>query len=105
MSNKATFERLRKDLITTDNEFAQAFADEFVKRVKARTPVRGGTLQRGWKSKVSEKEILIENRVDYAGYVEDGTEHMKGAHMAKTTMGETGRISQIAQNKIRNKRG
>jgi hypothetical protein len=101
MSNAQVFKRITERLRKTDDQFAEAFADEFEKRVKNRTPVDTGTLQRGWETTVSPDEITIRNDVEYAGYVEDGTEHMDGAHMLKVTMSEIPEISKIAQRKIK----
>lgn len=93
MSNASIFERITERLTQTDDVFAEEFAEEFVRKVKARTPVRTGRLQGAWDWDVSSNEITIENLTDYAGYVEDGTERMAGAHMLKTTLSEVGEIA------------
>ncbi len=101
MGNASVFQKITDRLVKVDDDFAQGFADEFEDRVKRRTPVRTGRLQSGWEADVSEDEIVISNDVEYAGYVEDGTEHMSGAHMLKVTMSEIPEIARIAQNRIK----
>lgn len=114
-NNKSTFDRIRGKLTNPQKRFAREFADDFVDRVKLRTPnpplspnpgsaansPSTGKLRRGWKSKVSSKEVTIYNDVEYAQYVEDGTEKMNGTHMLKTTANETGEISKRAYNKVK----
>lgn len=95
MSNKKAFGRIQKHLKNVDEKYEKAYKDEFLKRVVNRTPVDSGTLRNGWKITGSS----IENDVPYAGYVEDGTESMAGAHMVKTTMSESAQISKIAMKK------
>lgn len=97
MSNKTVFESIRKDLPDVD-DFIQEFADEFLDRVARRTPVRTGRLKAGWDVEVSTDEITVENNVPYAGFVEDGTEFMSGAHMLKTTVSE---IDEIAKDIVK----
>ena len=98
MSNKSVFESITKQIAEADDNFKKEFADEFEKRVKRRTPVDTGTLRRGWKVKVTSNSIDVKNDVPYAGYVEDGTEHMAGAHMLKTTVSETAAIAKKVTN-------
>lgn len=100
MSNAAIFDSINKKLKNLDDEFTKEFSKEFVQRVKRRTPVITGRLQAGWETKITPNEILIKNEVEYAGYVEDGTEHMSGAHMLKITKSEIPEISRLAQRKI-----
>lgn len=76
--------------------FEKEFADEFEKRVKQRTPVRTGRLKAGWETKLSKNKITIQNDVEYAQFVEDGTENMRGAHMLKTTFAERKDITKLA---------
>lgn len=101
MSNASVFQQITKRLVKIDDEFAQEFADEFEKRVARRTPVDTGLLQRSWDTRVSPTEITIGNDVEYAGYVEDGTEHMSGAHMLKTTMSEVPEIAKLVLNRMK----
>lgn len=113
-NNKSTFSKIRDRLTSPQKKFAQTFADDFIVKVTTRTPnppsLRAdgsgpstGNLKRGWKSRVSRKEVTIYNDVEYAEYVEDGTEKMPGAHMLKTTAAETGQISKRAYDKVKKK--
>jgi len=100
MSNSAIFQKITDRLVKVDDEFAQEFADEFEKRVARRTPVDTGLLRSNWDTTVSSTSIDIENLTEYAGYVEDGTEHMSGAHMVKTTMSEVPEIAKLALDRV-----
>ena len=100
MTNAAVFKKITDRLVKVDDDFAQEFADEFEKRVARRTPVDSGLLRASWETQVSSDAISISNDVDYAGYVEDGTEHMSGAHMLKTTMSEIPEIAKQTLNRI-----
>ena len=116
-NNKSTFGKIRDRLTSPQKKFAQAFADDFLVKVKQRTPnpplspnpgsaansPSTGNLKRGWKAQVSSKQVKIYNDVEYAGYVEDGTEKMNGTHMLKTTAAETGAISKRAYDKVKKK--
>jgi len=95
--NQKVFEELRREIKATNKYFASEFADEFLERVKRKTPVRTGRLQAGWAADVEEEEISIYNDVEYAEYVEDGTERMSGAHMLKATAAETDEIAESAR--------
>lgn len=95
MSNAAVFKQITERLTNLSDEFAQEFADEFEERVKMRTPVDTGRLRNGWIVVVTDDDISVENHVPYAGYVEQGTEHMSGAHMLAITMTE---VPEIAKN-------
>jgi hypothetical protein len=110
--NKSTFQSIRDRLTSPQKKFAQTFADDFIQRVKVRTPnppsLRAdgsgpstGNLKRGWKAKVSKTQVTIYNDVEYANYVEDGTDKMPGAHMLKTTANEAGTISKRAYDKVK----
>ena len=100
MSNAEVFARITQRLVEVEDDFAEEFAEEFKRRVKARTPVDTGRLKAGWETKVTDDEITISNDVEYAGFVEDGTEHMSGAHMLKTTQSEFHEIARIAMTKV-----
>lgn len=116
-SNKSTWSRIRSRLTDPQKKFAQTFADDFLTRVKQRTPnpplspnpgsaansPSTGKLRKGWKANVSKTQVTIYNDVEYAGYVEDGTEKMNGTHMLKTTAAETPQISQAAYRKVKKK--
>lgn len=78
------------------NLFIKLFAEEFEKRVKQRTPVRTGKLRNGWEIEITKDKINIKNDVEYAQFVEDGTENMRGAHMLKTTFSERNAIAKQA---------
>lgn len=98
MSNRSVFAKITDRLKNTDDVFADEFAKEFVSRVKVRTPVDTGRLQSGWDAHVTKDAITIENLTPYAGFVEDGTDRMSGAHMLKTTMSE---VDEIAKDVVR----
>ena len=100
MTNAAIFKRIAARLVKIDDDYADEFAQEFEDRVAQRTPVDTGHLRDSWETHVSASEITISNDAEYAGFVEDGTEHMEGAHMVKTTMSEVPEIARIVLNRI-----
>lgn len=77
--------------------FIDDFAQEFLKRVKQRTPVITGTLQRGWTMSKTETEVEISNDVAYASYVEYGTPKMEPRAMLRTTLIEAEQIAEVAK--------
>ena len=104
MSNKKTTANILKKLKNVDDMFADEFGKEYLKRVKEKTPVRSGTLRDGWEVKTPNNDVVVENNVPYADYVENGTEHMAGAFMAKVTASETGEIIKVVERRIKNKK-
>jgi hypothetical protein len=87
-------------------ELAQAFGDEFVARVKEKTPVDTGLLQASWELEVNPKSILVTNQAvnergePYSVYVEFGTEHMPGVFMLNRTIMESADILEVAKAKV-----
>lgn len=113
-SNKSTFGKIRDKLTSPQKKFAQQFADDFIVKVRDRTPYPPGfnpgsgknvtgNLKRSWKADVSKSQVTIYNDAEYAAYVEDGTEKMVGAHMLKLTAAEAGIISKRAYDKVKKK--
>ncbi len=100
MTNASVFKRITNRIKDIDDDYADEFAQEFEDRVAQRTPVDTGLLRNSWETHVSASEITISNDVEYAGFVEDGTEHMEGAHMIKTTIMEIPEISRVVLNRI-----
>lgn len=96
-SNDRVFDKILLDV----DQFQHNFAEEFEKRLKQRTPVNSGKLRDGWERIVTADAILVQNKVKYATYVENGTEHMAGAHMLKTTKSESSQIAKKAANKAK----
>lgn len=58
--------------------------DEVLSKIKDRTPVSTGTLNSSWIL----NNNIISNDTPYAGYVEEGTYKMPGAHMVQQTIAE-----------------
>ena len=79
------------------SKYKKEFADEFLKRVKQRTPVDTGTLQGAWTATFEDKSVTIENDTPYAGYVEMGTVHHSPVGMLRTTVAEAENISEVAK--------
>lgn len=97
--NDRVFHNMRKRM----TEFQDEFAEEFITRVRNRTPVDTGRLRAGWDIGNSGKTVVVVNDVEYASYVEDGTEHMRGAHMLKVTLAEKQAIGDKVTRKLRAK--
>jgi hypothetical protein len=87
-------------------ELAQAFGDEFVARVKEKTPVDTGLLQNSWELEVNQKSINVTNQAvnergePYSAYVEFGTEHVPGVFMLNRTILEVDDIMNVAKAKV-----
>lgn len=80
-------------------EFKQRFMKEFLTRVIRRTPVDTGKLQGAWTGRVDpDGNIYVENPIEYAEYVENGTPNHAPVGMIRTTVGEAQSIAnQICQ--------
>lgn len=96
MSNDDVFKNIEDGL----SRFLPTFVEEFMPRVKRRTPVRSGTLQQGWEATVTETAAQIVNEVPYAAPVEYGTTHTAPRGMLRSTVEESEQIAQIAFNKV-----
>lgn len=97
--NGGTIEKWNIDLDTQLRKFKREFGIEFLKRVKQRTPVKTGALQRGYLQTQRKTSIDISNTKDYAAYVEFGTEKMAPRAMIRTTLEESEQIKDIAAEK------
>jgi hypothetical protein len=82
------------------DRFEEEFAQEFLTRLRDRTPVDTGRLQAGWELEVKGGEFEVRNPVEYAGYVEYGTEHMAPRAMLATTLLEVDQIADYAAKKV-----
>jgi hypothetical protein len=90
-----------RELLTVTTEFKDEFMTEFLQRVKRRTPVITGNLQRSWEGEVTASELVVKNSADYAGWVESGTSRMEPRRMLALTVLESDAIAQIAAQKVR----
>jgi hypothetical protein len=84
----------------------QAFADEFVKRVKERSPVRTGLLKESWDMQVKPGVLELRNKATneegqpYTSYVEWGTYKQAPVLMISTTVLEKQDILKVAKQKV-----
>jgi hypothetical protein len=87
-------------------QLKKAFANEMLKRVKDRTPVRTGILQESWSVEVKKDSIDMKNDATneegefYVPFVEFGTAHMAGAFMLSTTILESQDILTVAKKNV-----
>jgi hypothetical protein len=88
-----------EEIVAMMNQMDALFIEEFLIRVMHRTPVITGTLQAGWEGKVVSDGYEISNNVEYASYVEYGTEKMAPRAMLQTTLAETESILEEAAKK------
>lgn len=84
------------DLKTRLRKFPNEFGQEFLARVRERTPVITGKLQRDWGYQTKAGVVEVYNIAEYAGYVEYGTEKMAPRGMLRTTALESDDIAAIA---------
>jgi hypothetical protein len=88
------------------DKFAKAFGDEFVTRVREKTPVDTGRLKGSWNLEVNDKTITVTNKAvndrgqPYAALVEWGTENTRGVFMLNSTIAETADIAKTAKSKV-----
>jgi uncharacterized protein CbrC (UPF0167 family) len=81
----------------------QEFANEFLKRVKEKTPVLTGLLKDSWVVTVKQGKINLTNDAkneegrEYVAYVEYGTHRFPGFFMVSLTMMEAEDILQVAK--------
>jgi len=89
--------KYEKDL----ERFKVEFTNEFVARVKQKTPVDTGKLQNGWEGSIKHDAIEVTNSVEYASYVEFGTEKERPVGMLRTTELEAQQITDEAMKKVK----
>lgn len=92
----AEIDKVFFDLKTRLRKFPNEFGQEFLSRVRERTPVLTGKLQRDWGYQVKAGVVEVYNIADYASFVEWGTEKMAPRGMLRTTALEVDEISAIA---------
>jgi len=97
MSNEQVLDKCVKQL----GEFEQQFLKIFLERVKDKTPVDTGKLQAGWQGAVESGSIIVYNNVEYAEYVENGTENQAPVGMLATTLQEAPQIAQEAAQRVK----
>jgi uncharacterized protein CbrC (UPF0167 family) len=94
------------DVTKKIGQVKQAFADEFLRRVVQRTPVRTGLLKDSWDMAVKRGKIELKNIAkneegdEYVTYVEFGTYKMPGFFMVTLTVIEAEEILQIAKKNV-----
>lgn len=96
-------EKVFVGLDTRLRRFKEEFGVEFLERVRQRTPVETGKLQRGWGFTMKQSDIAIWNIQDYAAYVEYGTPHMAPRGMLRTTLLEKEEIARVAAERSKKK--
>jgi len=96
VTNETTFAALDDRL----ERLGRAFGEEFLARVRQRTPVLTGTLQAGWTLTTTPQEVTILNEVDYGPYVEYGTPRMAPRAMMRTTALEADDILRTAAARV-----
>lgn len=114
-NNDKTFDSISDKLTKPTAKVAAEYADEFIVRVKKRTPYPPGfnpgsgkkvtgKLKRSWGAKgVNKNGGTIFNDADYAQYVDKGTEKMNGAHMVAKTINESDIITKLAWKRAKRK--
>lgn len=81
--------------------FMQAFATEFVNRVKVRTPVQTGALVNGYEIvNVTDQGFSLANNVSYFDFVENGTVNQAPVYMVRTTAEESESIAKEVQSQL-----
>lgn len=70
------------------NQVQDKFVEEGFKTVRSKTPVRTGKLKNGWNTDPAPfgRQASIDNNVDYANYVEQGSPTVRPHKMAAQTV-------------------
>jgi|DEB0MinimDraft_6_1074348.scaffolds.fasta_scaffold00416_13 hypothetical protein len=70
------------------NQVQDQFVEEGSRTVRSKTPVRTGKLQNGWNTKSAPfgRQASIDNNVQYANYVENGSPTVRPYKMAAQTV-------------------
>lgn len=101
MTNKETADKICNEI----DKFEIEFMNEFMERVKQRTPVyagkeanvHSGALKNGWSVVKNDNGWELDNTQNYAVYVERGTWKMAPRAMVQTTILEIPQIIKIAE--------
>ena len=83
-------------LNTRLKNFRREFGMELIERVKQRTPVLTGEMQRGWGFEMRKDDIEIYNVAPHSAYVEYGTPNMAPRAPLRTTLLEAEDIAKVA---------
>lgn len=95
------FDDISMELTDYCTQLTEGVADEMLERIVRRTPVITGTLRDGWEvTSQSKSSFVISNDVEYAGYVEYGTEKMEPRAMVRTTLEEIDSIIQQVKGRL-----
>lgn len=97
MDNKTIIVNLKGQLDTFLNEFA----DEFLVRVRARTPWVTGDLNKGFSTKVVDNTVELYNTMPYFDFVEYGTPRMTPRRMVTRTVLEAEDITNKVLRRIK----
>jgi hypothetical protein len=95
-ADNGEIEKVFLNLNTRLRKFKQEFGMEFMERVKARTPVKTGRLQRSWGFTMKQSDIEVWNVAPYAHFIENGTPYIAPRGMMKVTLLEKEEIAEIA---------
>lgn len=96
----ADIDKVFPQLQTKLRKFKEEWGMEFKRRVEERTPVKTGRLQGGWGFTQKRDDIEIYNTVEYASYVEYGTDTMAPRGMMRTTLLEADDITAVVKEKL-----
>jgi len=81
--SRKTLRELEKEI----NAGLAAFQSNYIKELKAATPIRTGAAKRSWKKvrqlKLGERGVIITNKVGYASLLEEGRSKQAPAGMIK----------------------
>jgi hypothetical protein len=97
MNSAGEINKIYADIEAKMTRFKQEFADEFLKRVKEKTPVVTGALQAGFSTDMTPTGFTLSNTQDYAEYVENGTPKFAPRAMIATTVLESTVIGALAK--------
>jgi hypothetical protein len=86
-------------LNTRLRKFKEEWGVECLERARVRTPVDTGALRGAWHFVIKATDIVISNGMDYAYWVENGTQKMAPRGMLATTLLEADQITEVARQK------
>jgi hypothetical protein len=93
-------DRVFLNLDTSLRKLKMEIGIEVKRRVEERTPVgKSGRLKKGWGFTPKARDIEVYNIVEYASFVEMGTDKMEPRGMLRTTIAEMDQIVEVAKKK------
>ena len=74
------------DLDRITRSVVNEITDDYLREVKKNTPVKTGKARAGWRKKYNRKGAIINNKVKYISYLDEGTSRQAPDGFSKPTL-------------------